>query len=443
MEKIAITGGGLVGSLLGVYLAKRGYSVDLFERRPDMRKAKILAGRSINLALSDRGWLGLEKAGIAETIRKIAIPMAGRMIHSPEGELSFQQYGKDGQAIYSVSRGELNKTLINEAEKFEGVNFYFNHKCTFANLETGDVSFENLETGDTVSRKYDRVFGTDGAFSEIRHRLQFTDRFDYSQTYLKDGYKELNIAANEDGTHKLDKNALHIWPRGRFMLIALPNLDGSFTCTLFFPYEGEDSFTSIDSPEKLRAFFESKFPDTIELIPDLEEQYFNNPTSSLVIVKCFPWSYKDKFLLLGDSAHAIVPFYGQGMNCGFEDCRIFDELMENFDGDWRKLFHETELERKPNADAIADLALNNYIEMRDLVARPDFILRKKIEARLNQINPEKWLPLYSMVTFSHIPYKTALEEGKRQELIMQNLLAIPNIENLWEDDNFLLNKVFE
>ncbi len=443
MEKQAIIGGGLVGSLLGVYLAKRGYNIDVYERRPDMRKEQIQAGRSINLALSERGWLGLERAGLADAIRKIAIPMKGRMIHDLSGNTSLQPYGKEGQAIYSVSRGELNKTLMSEAEKFPGLTFHFNQRCTNSNLDSGELSFENTQTKETISQKYDRIFGTDGAFSEIRHRLQFTDRFDYSQTYLKDGYKELNIAANPDGSHKLDPNALHIWPRGRFMLIALANLDGSFTSTLFFPFDGENSFSAIDTPTKLRAFFEKTFPDILQLIPDLEEQYFRNPTSSLVIIRCFPWSHKDKYLLLGDAAHGIVPFYGQGMNSGFEDCRILDEMMTDFDGNWQKLFQKFETERKPNTDAIAELALNNYIEMRDLVAQPEFILRKKIEARLSQLAPDKWIPLYSMVTFSHIPYKTALDEGRRQEAIMKNLLLIPNIENLWQDDDFLRKQVLE
>jgi kynurenine 3-monooxygenase len=442
MEKIAITGGGLVGSLLGVYLARRGYNIDIFERRPDMRHEKIQAGRSINLALSDRGWLGLEKAGLADAIRKIAIPMPGRMIHALDGSNSFLPYGKADQAIYSVSRGELNKTLITEAEKFDGVKFHFNQRCTASNLEQAELTFEHTKTQIQTTHSFSRVFGTDGAFSEVRHRMMFSDRFDYSQTYLPDGYKELHIAPNADGSHKLEKNALHIWPRGRFMLIALPNLDGSFTCTLFFPFEGEDSFSSLTTSAQVLAFFEKTFPDTLQLIPNLVEQFFHNPTSSLVIVRCFPWSYKDKFLLLGDAAHAIVPFYGQGMNCGFEDCRVFDELLQESDGNWESVFKKTEASRKPNSDAIAELALQNYIEMRDLVARPEFVLRKKIEARLNQLKPEKWLPLYSMVTFSHLPYKTALDEGRRQDAIMTRLMAIPNIESQWQNDTFLLEQVF-
>ena len=444
MKKITVIGGGLVGSLLTIFLSKKGYSIDVYERRPDMRKEAISAGRSINLALSDRGWLALEKAGVADAIRKIALPMFGRILHDQKGETSYYPYGKEGQAIYSVSRGELNKTLINEAEKFPEVRYHFNHRCTNANLESGEVEFTNTANQTTIQIKTGRTIGTDGAYSEIRRRMQSTDRFDYSQNYLKDGYKELHIKPHADGTHQLDPKALHIWPRGRFMIIALPNLDGSFTCTLFFPYEeGEFNFSSLNTDSKILQFFKDYFPDLLEFIPDLLEQYKTNPTSSLVVIRCFPWSTSDKFLLLGDAAHAIVPFYGQGMNCGFEDCRIFDDLMDTFNGDWETLFKQIETERKPNADAIAELAQQNYIEMRDLVARPDFVLRKKIEARLSELAPEKWLPLYSMVSFSHLPYRFALEEGQRQDRIMKQVLALPEIQTNWSDDDYLTKEVIQ
>lgn len=441
MEKTGIIGGGLVGSLLAILLAKRGFEVEVFEKRPDLRKEKIYAGRSINLALSERGWRALEMANVHESIRKIAIPMYGRMIHDMEGNTQFFAYGKENQAIYSVSRGELNKTLLEEAGKMANVSLNFHHRCHRVNLKQKTIEFEN-EQNELISKSFPQVFGTDGAFSEIRKQMQLTDRFDYSQTYLPDGYKELSIAANEDGSHKLDKNALHIWPRGRFMLIALPNLDGSFTCTLFFPFEGEVSFESLTTEEKLLQFFQSTFPDVVSLMPDLSSQYFQNPTSSLAIIRCFPWSYSDSFLLLGDAAHAIVPFYGQGMNCGFEDCRVLLELMDSVSStDFKGLFKAFEKSRKPNGDAIAELALRNYIEMRDLVARPDFILRKKVEAKLTELLPDHWLPLYSMVTFSHIPYEQALKEGIRQDHIMESLMALPDFEQKWQDDTYLKEAV--
>lgn len=432
MKNITVVGAGLVGSLLSIYLAKKGHKVNVFERRPDMRKEKIVAGRSINLALSDRGWKGLEGVGIAEEIRKIAIPMHGRMIHDIQGKTNFQPYGKEGQAIYSVSRGDLNKKLMDLAEAQNNTKIIFNQRCVDVDLEKATATFAD-EKGNTTKNNSDMIFGTDGAFSEVRHRLMFTDRFDYSQDYLKEGYKELNIPPAENGGWRMEKNALHIWPRGKFMLIALPNFDGSFTCTLFFPFEGEYSFSSLDTKEKMLSFFNKTFPDLVELMPTLEHDYFNNPTSSLVIVRCFPWSYKDKALILGDASHAIVPFYGQGMNCGFEDCTVLEQIMQQ-ENDWETIFKTFETSRKPNSDAIAELALQNFIEMRDLVADEKFVLRKKIEAKLSAEFPDKWLPLYSMVTFSDIPYSTAWNEGKRQDTVMQQVMKIPEIEKIWNTE---------
>jgi len=432
MKNITVIGAGLVGSLLSIYLAKRGHKVQLFERRPDMRKEKIIAGRSINLALSDRGWKGLEGVGIADEIRKIAIPMHGRMIHDITGKTNFQPYGKDGQAIYSVSRGELNKKLMDLVEAQNNTAIFFSQRCVDIDLEKATALFSDAENK-TNKVSSDMIFGTDGAYSELRHRMMFTDRFDYSQDYLKEGYKELTIPPAEDGDWRMEKNALHIWPRGKFMLIALPNFDGSFTCTLFFPFEGEYSFSSLDTKEKMLNFFNKTFPDAVQLMPTLEHDYFHNPTSSLVIMRCFPWSYKDKALLLGDAAHAIVPFYGQGMNCGFEDCTVLEQIMQQ-ENDWQTIFKKFETERKPNSDAIAELALQNFIEMRDLVADEKFVLRKKIEAKLSAEFPDKWLPLYSMVTFSDIPYSTAWNEGKRQDALMQKVMNIEGIEKTWNTE---------
>ncbi len=442
MDKITIVGGGLVGSLLSIYLAKRNYKVDVYERRPDMRKEEISAGRSINLALSDRGWHGLEGAGIADEIRKIAIPMKGRMMHDLEGKLTFQPYGNPGQAIFSVSRGELNMKMVNLAEAFENVTYHFNERCVGVNLETATSVFENQNTGERKEVKADRIIGTDGAFSAVRLQLQMTDRFNYSQDYLKHGYKELNIPPADSGGWRIEKNALHIWPRGNFMLIALPNEDGSFTCTLFFPFEGEQSFETLRNENDVLSFFNEVFPDAVPLMPTLTEDYFSNPTSSLAIIRCFPWSWKDKVLLMGDASHAIVPFYGQGMNSGFEDVSVFEDMMNTYGDDWERLFKAFEASRKPNADAIADLALQNFIEMRDRVADPQFLLQKKIEAKLSEIYPDKWLPLYSQVTFSDIPYAEALAHGKLQEAIMKEVMTWPNIENNWQD-NVILTRIIK
>ncbi|MFN3343844.1 MAG: FAD-dependent oxidoreductase [Flavobacteriales bacterium] len=443
-KNVTIIGAGLVGSLLSIYLAKRGYNVTAYERRPDLRKNRISAGRSINLALSDRGWRGLAGVGISEEIRKVAIPMKGRMMHPVSGELTYQPYGKEEQAIYSVSRGGLNCVLMDLAEQ-HGVKIVYNEKCTDIDLDHANAHFENAETGKNTTVSSDHIFSTDGAFSAGRMQMQTrTDRFNYSQTYLDHGYKELTIPPTASGDFAMEPNALHIWPRGQFMLIALPNIDKSFTCTLFFPFEGEKSFEALDTPEKMMSFFRETFPDAIPMMPTLKEDYFSNPTSSLMIVKCFPWTYKDKLAMVGDSAHAIVPFYGQGMNCGFEDCVVLDELMskhgldaslENDSEVFKKVFSEYQNLRKPDGDAIADLAVMNFIEMRDKTADPKFLLQKKIEARFSTKYPEKWIPLYSMVTYSpHIRYSEALREGLRQENIMQNIMAMPGIEQKWDSE---------
>ncbi|MFI5218221.1 MAG: FAD-dependent oxidoreductase [Bacteroidia bacterium] len=430
-KKIIIIGAGLVGSLLAIYLRKRGYKVVLYERRQDMRKVKIPAGRSINLALSDRGWRGLEGVGIDDEIRKIGIPMKGRMIHSVEGKITFQNYGKEEQAIYAVSRGILNCTLLNLAEK-NGTEIHFNQRCTSVSLSKNEVHFEHNETSKKSSATADLIFGADGAFAASRLQLQLsTDKFNYSQTYLEHGYKELMFVANENGTHKLEKNALHIWPRGGYMLIALPNLDGTFTVTLFFPLKGNPSFKMLNTKESVKKFFNEVFSDAVPLLHSLEEDFFANPTGSLLTVKCSPWSFENKLVLIGDAAHAIVPFYGQGMNCGFEDCTILNQLIEKHNDDWQKIIPEYEALRKPAADSIAELAVNNFIEMRDLVGHPDFLLRKKIEGWFYEKHPDKWMPLYSMVTFSHIPYNEAQERGKKQDKIMDEVMRISGIENIW------------
>ncbi len=434
MEKIAIVGAGLVGSLQAVLMAKKGYHVEVFERRPDMRKTELSAGRSINLALSDRGWKALKIAGIEDEIMKFSIPMYGRIMHAKDGTLTQQPYGKEGQAIYSVSRGGLNVALMNYADKNDHVHFNFDEKCDDLDLDSNTLHFENHATGEKSTFKADRIFGTDGAFSAIRSRLQVTERFNYSQSYLKHGYKELHIPPNADGTHKLDKNALHIWPRGEFMMIALPNLDGSFTVTLFFPFEGEVSFESIKTKQDVLNFFNTTFSDSVALMPDLVEDYFANPTSSLVTVKCSPWNYKDQVLLMGDASHAIVPFYGQGMNSGFEDCSAFEEMQDEFGENWLELFENFSEKRKPNGDAIADLAIMNFIEMRDKVADDHFLLQKKIEKKIYSKYPDKWMPLYSQVTFSHIPYAEALKRGKQQEIVMQKIMQRPDIEKMWDSE---------
>ena len=437
---IVIIGAGLVGSLLSIYLSKRGYKVKIFERRTDMRKEKISAGRSINLALSDRGLLALEKVGLVDEVKKISIPMNGRYIHNADGTTVVQPYGKEEQYINSVSRATLNMLLMDMAEQ-HGVDIFFEVKCTAIDWKKNAITFESGTSHNQWMVEADLIFGADGAFSAARlqHQLQH-DKFDYQQFYIDCGYKELTIPATANGEFAMHVNALHIWPRKDYMLIALPNLDKTFTCTLFFPFEGEQSFSALDTKEKVEHFFNETFTDAVALMPTLADDFFNNPTSALVTVKCFPWVREDKFALIGDAAHAIVPFFGQGMNCGFEDCRILDELIQKHDHDWAKILGEYQILRKPDADAIADLAVNNFTEMRERTADPKFLLQKKIEAKLHEKYPDKWIPAYSQVTFNpQIRYSEALNQGQKQEAIMQEVMKMADIENEWENEAILNN----
>lgn len=428
-QHIAIVGAGLVGSLLSIYLAKRGFKVSVFERRTDMRVKMPDHGRSINLALSNRGLRALEEVGLANEIKKVAIPMHGRTMHSREGHLTFQPYGKEGQFINSVSRSNLNIVLMNKAESF-GVKFHFESRIASVDFEKTEIYFQSPASG-IEPQQFDVVIGTDGAFSAVRGSMQITDRFDYSQDYIDHGYKELHIPPGANGSFRLEKNSLHIWPRESFMLIALPNPDGSFTCTLFFPFEGEFSFNSLNTQNDVEKFLKETFPDAFALMEKPVQTFMSSPPSSLVTVRCFPWT-RNKTLLMGDAAHGIVPFFGQGMNAGFEDCRIFNGMMDQFD-EWENLFGEFQKQRKPNTDAIAQLALDNFIEMRDLVADKDFLLRKKIEAKLHELFPDKWIPLYTMVTFrDDLSYSHAYQTGLKQKQIMDVVMRQPNIHITWQ-----------
>ena len=418
-QKITIIGGGLAGSLAAIYMAKRGFEVNLFERRSDMRKAKAYQGRSINLALSTRGLHALEKIGLDKEILADAIPMYGRMMHSKTGELSYHPYGKSGQAINSVSRGRLNLKLIELADELPNINIYFNSKCIDVDVNKATATFE-LEDGSLKTITSDRILGTDGAFAASRSKLQTSERFNYSQHYLHVGYKELEIPAGENGKFLMEKNALHIWPRGSFMMIALPNPSGDFTCTLFMPYE---VFESIKTKEDVTKFFNEEFADTVPMMPTLEEDYMKNPTSNLVTVRCYPWVKEDKLALAGDAAHAIVPFYGQGMNCSFEDIVVLDNMIEKYGDDWNTIFDEYQKERKPNADAIADLAVQNYYEMADKVGDKHFLHKKHIEHDLSELYPDKFKSQYELTTFSLSGYKYAWDQGQKNDVLLEKIIA--------------------
>jgi kynurenine 3-monooxygenase len=356
--------------------------------------------------------------------------MDKRAIHLVD-KLNFQPYGNEGEAIYSISRGLLNRKMIDLAEA-AGAEFFFEQRIWDVTLADATLHIGETERGAWQEKKYDMVFGADGAFSRIRHRMQRQSMFDYSQEFLKIGYKELNIPANPDGTHKLDPNSFHIWPRGEYMLIALPNLDGSFTCTLFMPFEGENSLEQLKDIKLVEEFFAKNFPDSIDVIPKLAEDFFKNPTSTLVTMKCFPWTYEDKIALIGDACHAIVPFYGQGMNAGFEDISILNEMIERYGDDWKTVLSEYQKSRKPNADAIAELSYRNFMEMSTKTADEKFLLQKKIEKLFSDKHPDKWIPLYSRVTFSDRPYAEALAIGDYQNAIMDTVLKMENIEQKWD-----------
>jgi kynurenine 3-monooxygenase len=426
-EQVNIIGGGLVGSLWSIFLAKAGYKVELYERRSDPRTKGYVGGRSINLAMSERGWHALKLAGLEEDLRNEALPMYGRMIHSVDGTQTYQPYGREGEAIYSVSRGGLNVALLGLADKLPNVNIHFDSRCEEFNPETGVISMS--ENGVISKLKDTLSFGTDGAFSALRYGMQKMPLFNYSQQHLEYGYKELSIPPNSSGDYQMNPEALHIWPRGKFMLIALPNTDKSFTCTLFLPFsDGANSFENLNDPEEIKAFLQGYFKDFTELNPNYLEEFIENPTSGLVTVRCFPWHWNHKLLLMGDASHAIVPFFGQGMNAGFEDCTILMDLMDQYNHNWESIIDHFNANRPKDANAIADLALRNFVEMRDLVGDPKFLLRQKIVAHLHEKHGDEFLPMYSMVSFTRTPYHKAWDAGLAQDRLFEKILALEDIE---------------
>ena len=466
-KRVIIIGAGLSGSLLSIYLAKRGIETDVYEARGDMRKVETSAGRSINLALSDRGIAALREVGMDEYMLAEAVPMLGRMVHAVDGSTKLLPYsGRKGEYINSVSRAGLNAALINEAEKYAGVRFHFNEKCADFDCRTGAALMENAETGERKTVRGDTLIATDGAGSAVRGAMLHggVPRFDFAQKFLEHGYKELHIPSGKDyslavpkdfeerkdddsigdfdenGDFLMEKNALHIWARKAFMMIALPNFDGSFTCTLFLAHAGENSFERLKDRRSLLDFFQANFADAIPLMPTLVEDFFANPIGNLGTIKCFPWNVGGKSLLLGDSAHAVVPFYGQGMNASFEDCRVLNQLIEKYETDWETIFTEYGNLRKENTDAIADRAEENFYEMRDAVADPVFVRKRELETKLEQTFPE-YFSKYSMVTFREdLPYALAKRKGNAQDnLLMKLCTEVEDINKLNLND--VLEKV--
>ena len=424
MARFVLIGSGLAGGLLAAYLGRRGHEVDLYERRADPREGNLVGGRSINLAISTRGIYALEQTGIAAEALKHAIPMRGRMIHDKSGALHFTPYDVDPtKCINSIGRAALNTTLIEAAQRYPNVRVHFNHKCTEVDVNS---AVAHLETANgTVAAHGDAVIGVDGAFSAVRQSMQLEiANFQYDESYLAHGYKELTIPPTPDNSWRMEKNALHIWPRKSFMMIALPNPDGSFTCTLFWEFEGSRSFAATKTDDEVRRFFEEEFSDAVPLMPSLLDDFRNNPTGSLVTIRCAPWFYQDKVCLVGDAAHAVVPFYGQGMNAAFEDCVVLDECLEHFSGDRERTFAEYFRRRKENADALADLAIGNFIEMRDKTASKTFRAKKKLDHALEAALPGIYLPLYTMVTFTRIPYAKAARRARLQDVIVFGSVAL-------------------
>jgi kynurenine 3-monooxygenase len=422
--KFVLVGSGLAGGLLAAYLGRRGYDVDLYERRADPREGNIVGGRSINLAISTRGIHALERIGIADEALRHAIPMRGRMIHDKSGTLHFAPYDVDPKkCINSIGRASLNTAVIEAAQRYPNVRVHFNHKCTDVDLDEA-VCLLETETG-KLTAGGDAVIGVDGAFSAVRASMQQNiDNFQYEESYLAHGYKELTIPPGPDDSWQMEKNALHIWPRKSFMMIALPNPDGSFTCTLFWEFEGPRSFATTKTEDDVRRFFDEEFPDAVPLMPTLLEDFKNNPTGSLVTVRCAPWYYRDRVCLLGDAAHAVVPFYGQGMNAAFEDCVVLDECLEQFPNNRERAFAAYFSRRKENADALADLAIGNFIEMRDKTASRAFRAKKKLDHFLEAALPGMYLPLYTMVTFTRVPYAQAARRARLQDRIVCGTFAV-------------------
>ncbi len=416
-DTITIVGAGLAGTLLACYLGKAGRRVVLYEKRPDPRHHAGERGRSINLALSTRGLHALGEVGLAEAVLRDSILMRGRMIHHPDGTLAFQPYGKDDrEALHSVSRGGLNRLLVEAAARYPGVEMHFEHRCTGLNVEAGQLE---LAIGAEVRHvRAEVIVGADGAFSTVRSALARRERFDYSQEYLTHGYKELTIPAGPGRTFLMEKHALHIWPRGTFMMIALPNADGSFTCTLFWPFEGPNSFAALKSPGDILSFFKEQFPDAVPLMPELVHDFQHNPTSGLVTIRCRPWHVAGRVVLLGDACHAVVPFLGQGMNAAFEDCSVLMQCLQAHSDDRAVAFADYEARRKPHLDTLADLCVDNFIEMRDRVGSRLFVWRKKLDVLLHALLSRWYLPLYTMVEFTRIPYADAVRRARRQERIV-------------------------
>jgi kynurenine 3-monooxygenase len=427
MSETIVVGAGLVGSLLSMFLSKRGHRVEVYDRMPDIRKGSANSGRSINLTLCERGLRVLDAVGVGDDVRALAVPVYGRLMHDVRGGLTFQPYGNRREAIYSIARADLNRVLLDYAEREFGIAFHFDERCRAVDLDAPSVETEHAATGRVAVRRAERIFASDGAYSAVRMHMQKKIRLNLSQQYWEQGYKELSAPRASGGGWADEKNVIHIWPRGSYMLIGFPNVDGSFTCSLHLPFEGPLSFESITGERALLDFFGAAFPDAVAHIPRLAEEFFTHPVNAMVTIKCSPWSHRGKVSLIGDAAHSIFPSYGQGANAGFEDCAVLDECMARHGDDWAALMRDFEERRRPNTNAIADLCVEHFVELRDLVGTPDFLLRKEVERRLNEAYPEKYKDLYSMITFTCMPYTEALRIDREQRAIVERIMSVEGV----------------
>jgi kynurenine 3-monooxygenase len=427
MSETIVVGGGLVGSLLSMFLSRRGHRVAVYDRMPDIRKSSPNSGRSINLTLCERGLKVLDCIGVGDAVRTLAVPVYGRLIHDVRGGLTFQPYGNRREAIYSIARADLNRVLLDYAEREFGIGFHFDERCRAVDLDSPSIETEHTATGRIATRKVERIFASDGAYSAVRMHMQKKIRLNLSQQYWEQGYKELSAPNGARGGWMDEKNVIHIWPRGSYMLIGFPNVDGSFTCSLHLPFEGPLSFDSIRDERALLDFFEAAFPDALAYMPRLTGEFFTHPVNTMVTIKCSPWSYRGKVSLIGDAAHSIFPSYGQGANAGFEDCAVLDECIGRHGDDWATLLREFEERRRPNTNAIADLCVEHFVELRDLVGTPDFLLRKEVERKLNEAYPEKYKDLYSMITFTCMPYTEALRIDREQRAIVERVMSVEGV----------------
>ncbi|MCB0094698.1 MAG: FAD-dependent monooxygenase [Caldilineaceae bacterium] len=441
---IVIIGAGLVGAVLAMHLAQAGFEVKLYEQRGDPREIEPQLDRSINITLCERGFRSLDLIGVGDLIRKLCIPIYGRVIHTVEGE-AYQPYGNRNEAIYSIGRYDLNCILLDCAARHEKIDLCFNHKCLDIDMHTATLKIQNEITGQIQDIQASQIFGADGAYSTVRQKMQRLKRFNYSQTYLNGGYKELILPATEWGDWPLQNNAIHMWPQDNFMLLAFPNLDGTFTCTLHLPFEGQISHASITTYEDYYYLFANYFPDILSMIAPHLTRYVENPIETLITIKCFPWTFKDKIALIGDACHAIYPFYGQGSNAGFEDCQILLECLKADHGDWGAALPKYETRCKVNMDIIADLSAEHFEVLQKSIGDPTFRLRKKLERKLQLLHPD-YASLYHNVSFTCMPYTEALRLEQKNSVLIEQLLAVEGIEDKLDSpemDSYILSLLFD